>query len=293
MSKTYIVVLQYNNSEKTKQCLASLQRLRYLNAHLVIIDNGSREEEREAIEEYIEKHNLVCHFIAHKENRGFSGGMNPGIRYALKNNADYVMLLNNDTLVPPDILEKMIDTAENDRHIGIVGPIIDEGNHKTYGGAIQWLKPELKHLAQPSITYEPDFLTGACWLVGREVLKEIGLLDEDYFLYFEDVDYCMRVKKQGYTLALAHNVLISHAVSSTTKKYWDRNAIFRLHYRNALLFNRRYGPWWVKIILPFWAGYTILKQILKLILMPWKYKTSFGITAGVFDYYRGKFGAIR
>ncbi len=292
MPKVFLIILQYNNSAKTLECLRSVQKLKYLNLQVIVVDNGSKPEERRAIEDYLAKHNLAYYFIKNSQNKGYAGGNNTGIRYALKHNADYVAILNNDTVVPPSLIEKLLDIAERSSKVGIVSPIINEGTSKTYGGKITWLSPELHHITKPSVQREPDFLTGACWLIKKEVIENVGFIDERYFLYFEDADYCLRAQKAGYDIVLAHDTLIGHAISSTTKKYWEPSKIFRLHYRNSLLFNRLHGSAWVRMALPFWALYTTIKQLIKLIIMPWKYAISLGIIRGISDYYRSKFGPI-
>lgn len=350
-SKISTILVQYNNSSDVVKCLESLKQSDYLNLDIVIVDNASKQIEVDHIQQYlkINKSEFVSCLLSLVSNMGYSGGNNVGIKYALDHNADYVLILNPDTILEKDALSEMIKTAESDPQIGIVGPIINEKYRDMrcrdiYGGRIEWLKSELEHINENSpdklngapahseisginsggtdmfflqttakspaqekdvsaerrsyILRKNFFLTGACLLVRREIFERVGLFDERYFLYFEDVDLCMRVQNAGYQLAIAEKALLHHQVSATTSKLGAAR-LLRYHYRNAHLFNWKNGPFWAKFLLPFWSFWIIIKQLLKLVIG----RKSFGITQdkklisqeilmGVLDFYRGNFGKI-
>lgn len=297
-SKIYIVVLQYNNSHDTVKCLESVAQLDYPDFEVVVVDNNSRKEEQDRIREFLKSFPILnAKYLLLNTNTGYAGGNNLGIRHALEHGADYVLILNPDTEVEKNLLTKLVSKAESDKKTGIVGPVVDEsfdkaqdkGHKKIFGGRVQWLKPELQHISKPG---SAGFLTGACILVKREVFEVVGFFDERYFLYFEDADFCMRVKELGYKLVVAEDATIHHAVSASTNKLGSPR-LLRYHYRNAHLFNLKNGPWWAVLSLPFWSIFIIIRQLMKLVLLPSKRIVSLSIVRGVFDFYFWKFGKLR
>ena len=324
--KVQILVLQYNNSADTVKCLQSLKSLDYPNFAVVIIDNASLTEHRERIKEFLNsthpeklRNGAGYSLQTNHSNLGYSGGNNLGIKYALEGGADYVLVLNNDTTVSTDFLTKMIEIGGSDSKIGIVGPALDEGARAVCGGKIEWLKAELHHRDVQTTNYTllttrhslpinscliPHmldktnyrlqtgvYIPGAAMLIKRKVVEKIGLLDERYFLYFEDADYCLQARRAGYDLAVVPEAVIYHKVSSSTRELGAPTLLY-YHYRNALLFNARNGPLWAKLLLPFWSIFIIAKQLIKIVLLPQKRPASEAILRGVMDFYRGRFGPM-
>ncbi len=295
--RVVVIVVQYNHAEQTRACLESLKGLTYDHYGLIVVDNASRDEERHALGDYLANYPVPHTFVQSEVNGGYAGGNNLGIKLALEQarqggqGSDYVLILNNDTTVEPDLIEKLLATAESDPAIGIVGPIIDEGERKAYGGEISWLKAELEHnySANASQKNAPEFLTGACLLIPTKTIGEIGSFDERYFLYFEDADFCLRAGAAGYRLAICDEATIQHQVSASTGALGSA-LLLRLHYRNAHLFNLMHAPWYLKLVLPLWSFYVILKQLTKLVFMPATRPISQAIIAGIFDFYNADFG---
>jgi GT2 family glycosyltransferase len=290
-----VLILQYNNSDKTIKCLESLAVLRYQNFSVTVIDNASAEHEIQAVEEFIGgRVNSSIHFqlIRNQENLGYAGGNNVGITHAVANGTDYVLILNNDTVVKEEFLDTMIETAQ-EKKLDIVGAATQEDGGIAYHGEINWLRPELRHSTVP-ILYNKTrdiYIPGSALLVRSDVFKKIGLFDERYFLYFEDADFSMRAHKAGLQLGLLTAPLISHAVSSTTRSL-GASALLYYHYRNAHLFNLLHAPGEYKILLPFWSFWVIVKQLLKFVLRPSKRQASTMILQGVFDFYNDDFGRL-
>ena len=299
LKKIFIVILQYNNSHDTIKCLNSVKELNYPNFEVIIIDNASEIKHIEAVRFFLKNQTTVnCKLKTANSNLGYSGGNNVGIKYALEHGADYVLILNNDTTVEKDLLTKLANTSESDPEIGIVGPAIDEGNKSVCGGKVEWLKPELQHLKReenmPDSRFQiPDsmiYVPGAAMLIKREVIEKICLLDERYFLYFEDVDYCLRAQRAGYKLSISPEILLGHTPSSTTSTL-GAPLLLRYHYRNAHLFNWKNGQLWVKLVLPFWSIFIIIKQLTKISIGK-NPEISKAILAGVVDFYKNRFGKI-
>ena len=127
-------------------------------------------------------------------------------------------------------------------------------------------------------------------LIKKEVIKKIGLLDERYFLYFEDADYCVLARKADYELVIVPEARVDHAVSTSTNQLGSA-LLLRYHFRNAHLFNLKNGPWYVKLALPFWSFFIIIKQLIKLALGR-NTQISKAILSGVLDFYKNNLGKI-
>lgn len=301
-----MILVQFNNSGDVISCLESLKEQTFTKFEIIIVDNASNQAEIDSIIKYLESQAsvLVANFLPQKVNSGYSGGNNIGIKYALEHDADYILILNPDTTLEKTVLAEMVGVARSNSKIGIVGPVIDEGDRKIVGGKISWLKPELKHIEISSISnlriasmpllQNNYFLTGACLLIKREVFKKIGQptggFDERYFLYFEDADLCLRTRKAGYELAVAKNAILHHKVSATTSKLGSAR-LLRYHYRNAHLFNMKNAPLLTFVLLSFWSVGVIIKQLFKLTIGREK-QISKEILLGVVDFYLGRFGKI-
>lgn len=157
-------------------------------------------------------------------NGGFSFGNNVGIQYALaRNDADYILLLNNDTIVKSDFLTELLKGATSSSSIGITGAKIyyyDEPNKLWFNGGTfnEWFGrvAHIRKEIKKSTSY-CSFITGCCMLIKKEILLKVGLLDESYFMYVEDVDYCYTVREAGYKLNIAHDAVIWHKVGASNE----------------------------------------------------------------------------
>lgn len=297
-SKVQVVILQYNSSDLTTRCLDSVSKLDYDNFQVMVVDNKSEPEHLEKIKNKVLNLGAKYFLIEAPENKGYAAGNNLGIKYGLEKGAEYIFILNNDTIAPPDALARLVKRAGEDDFIGIVAPALDESEKMAYGGKIKWLKPELGHNYQfdkpeigENVWDNKIFISGAAMLVKKKVFDKIGLLDERYFLYFEDADFSMRAANAGFKLIVYPEISVAHETSGTTKKLGSP-LLLRYHYRNALLFNFKFGPIWAKILLPFWSLWIIIKQTVKMIFIPSRRLTSKEILYGVLDFYRRKYGKI-
>lgn len=221
--KIYIVVLNWNGFSDTKECLDSLKRIDYTNYEIIVVDNGSTDGSAQKIE----KDFPFVSLIKNKENLGFSKGNNIGIRKAMKYDTDYILLLNNDVIVDPKFLSELVRGAETDPKIGMANPKIyyyDRPNVIWYAGArfnniigssphIGWKEEDE---GQFDNKREPERLTGACMLIKKCVIKDVGYLNEDYFAIVEDSEFSIRVKRAGYKLLFVPESIIWHKVSSSS-----------------------------------------------------------------------------
>lgn len=247
-----IVILNWNRVADTLECLDSLVRMKYPSFSIVVVDNGSTDGSPEAIERWGSEQ-LPLTQIRNAENRGFVRGSNQGMRHALSTDTDYVFLLNNDTVVEPDALSLLIATAERSGDIGMVGPkvyqhgkgpVLDSAGTRT----ITWLAQgflvghgeEDRGQYDAAATAGMPYVTGTALLAKRAVLEKVGLMDEDYFCYFDDFDWGLRAREAGYRLLLVPEAVIQHKGSQTA----GFGSPFYVHHmvRSRILFARKNVP---------------------------------------------------
>ncbi len=245
-----IVILNWNRVADTLECLDSLVRMKYPSFSIVVVDNSSTDGSPEAIERW-GREQLPLTQIRNAENRGFVRGSNQGMRHALSTDTDYVFLLNNDTVVEPDLMKLLVAAAERSGDIGMVGPkvyqhgkgpVLDSAGTRT----ITWLAQGflLGHGEEDRGQYdhpgEMPYVTGTALLVKRAVLEEVGLMDEDYFCYFDDFDWGVKARKAGFKLLLEPRAVVHHKGSQTA----GFNSPFYVHHmvRSRILFARKNVP---------------------------------------------------
>ena len=249
--KVSIILLNWNNPDDTIECLESLKQITYPHYDIIVVDNHSTDDSIIKLESI---DNIFI--IKNDSNVGFAGGNNVGIEYALKKSADYVLLLNNDTVVDKDFLSNLIKKIQPEKEVGIVGGKIYyyDDPQKIWaagGGITKFAKRTFqygenkKDAGQFNTEKEVDFISGCCMLVRKEVFEKIGVLDKAYFMYYEDVDFCLRTKKY-FGIKYVPTATIWHKVSGTSIKS------FRDYYRMRnyfLLLNNRYEYSFIKIVL--------------------------------------------
>lgn len=220
----YIILLNYNGYKDTIECVRSIEKINYKNYNIVIVDNNSVDGSEEILKSEFEKYKI----IQTNSNRGFAGGNNIGIKYAINEGAQYVLLLNNDTLVEAEFLTNLIEETLKEKFkpgISIGKIYYNSGIKKIWyaGGGINYLKGETFQIGcgetdkgQYDMKKNVDFATGCMMLINKEVIEKVGYLLEDYFLYYEDTDYCVKVIKAGYKILYCPRSIIYHKVSAST-----------------------------------------------------------------------------
>jgi GT2 family glycosyltransferase len=234
-----IIIVNWNGLFDTKECLQSLGMLNYKNYKIIVVDNGSTESIQVLKQDF---KNVI--YLDINDNLGFSGANNLGIQKALEMGADAVWLLNNDTTVSPDSLNIMLSRLYSNEVIGVVCPKIyyyDEPDMLWFaGGEIIWHKGITVHNGQFKKSEEigndqdrqVNFATGCSLLIKVDVIKKVGFLSEEYFLYYEDTDYCCKVLKAGFQIYYCSKSIIWHKVSRSTTKssikdyYITRNNLY-------------------------------------------------------------------
>jgi hypothetical protein len=201
-----VVILNTNRREDTLACLASLRQSCYSDARLMVLDNASTDGSPEAIRAQFPEVQL----LPLTDNRGYAGNNNIGIRAALEQGADWVLVLNEDTLLDPDCLSALVQQGESDPRIGIVGPLVYHANEpgviQSAGGRLgrHWLAEHIGQnetdTGQFSTPCDVEWISGCAIMLRRALLEQIGLLDERFFYYWEETEWCLRASRAGWRI---------------------------------------------------------------------------------------------
>jgi len=243
-------VVTHEELALTSACLASVAEQVPAPAPVILVDNGSKRSNASAVVARFPEAVLVTSQV----NLGFAGGANLGIRRALAEGCDYVWLLNNDTVCEPGALATLLETAGSDERIAAVGSVLvrADGSERIEafgGGEVSLVLGLSRHTRMLRPDTGLDFLSGASLLLRCRALREVGALDEGYFLYWEDVDLSFRLRQAGWRLAVATGSRVVHAGGASIGYFsheWDRTFT-----RSAVRFFRRHAP---APLLPILAG---------------------------------------
>lgn len=247
MPSVYVSIINYNGYSDTIECVESLLKNSYDNIHIVIVDNKSSDQSVEELSQYYSTNEKIS-IIAADRNGGFSAGNNIVFQKAVEENADYILLLNNDTIVEPSFLSVMMEAAKGNER-AVVAPLILYNSARDliwYAGGEFDTRTGLSHhyfwnksVNEVSLQERKvSFISGCCCLIPISVVSKVGYMDERFFLYAEDVDYCCRMSSEGYEMLFVPQAVIYHKVSSSTNKSSDFSTA--LSTRNGLIVIDRY-----------------------------------------------------
>lgn len=224
--KVFILILNYNSCEETTNLLARLQELTYNNLKIIVIDNNSTDD---SVRKLVQ-HTGSIKLIRNRKNLGYAGGNNIGIEIAINEQADYIWILNPDIGLTPETLSILVDNMNKDNSLAAIGPRIcyHEKPDIIYsdGGLIFPEKgffvthknhnKNVKDLPANGMTLV-DYANGSAILIRTKTLQEIGKFREDFFLYYEETDWCLRAKRNGWHIATNSNAMAYH--KSSTKGF--------------------------------------------------------------------------
>ncbi|MBM3333655.1 glycosyltransferase family 2 protein [Candidatus Sumerlaeota bacterium] len=291
----YVVVLNFNTRDATLQLIESLKRLVYPNVHIVVVDNGSKDNCAAVVSERWPEIKV----FALPNNLGHGAGFNVGIRYALDSGADYVLPINSDMVADPRLVDELVDVAEKDPSYGMIASRIYVGappsDEVQYNGGHYSLwtgfsdgdnrgehhgRDEMLELRE--VTFTPD-----CCLVPARVLRKIGLLDESLFCYSEDVDWSVRAIRAGYKIMMTPRAVIWHVEVRAVPNAWR----YRMCTRNLFLVHWRYARWYhhltaVPYILLRWVLYMSFREVLHR-----RWTEAAALWKGLIDAFRGRTGS--
>lgn len=264
-----IIVLTWNQRDVTLDCLDSLKKMDYPAEclDLIVVDNGSADGTAQAIRDRFE----AVTVLENTTNLGFAAGNNVGIRYAMECGVDYIMLLNNDTIVATKMLTRLIDSSKTKPSVGIVTPKIyyyDEPERiwcagasvNWYNGSSMRLQAEEIDPKQDTEPYYVDFASGCAICLKREVIDRIGLLDSRFFIYYEETDWCIRASNAGWSTLYVPTAYLWHKVSAamgTTSPATD----YYMN-RNVLLFLAKNQRGWKRAVILLHVGIRSLMTII-------------------------------
>ncbi|MER2511537.1 MAG: glycosyltransferase family 2 protein [Nitrosomonas ureae] len=239
-----IIILTWNQRDLTLDCLESLAEMDYPSDRLqiIVVDNGSRDDTVVAIRDLFP----YITVLENGDNLGFAEGNNVGIRYALQGPAEYIMLLNNDTVVDAQMLSILLQTAQQDTRIGVVTPKIyyydDPKRIWCAGASIDWRSGgSIRRQAEQidsnidDVLQDVDFASGCAMCWRRQAIVQIGLLDPRFFIYYEETDWCVRVQRAGWRIVYQPQAHLWHRISAAmgtaspaTDYYMTRNLVLFL-----------------------------------------------------------------
>jgi len=305
MKKVSLVIINWNRPKDTLECLKSVEKsnIDRFKLQIITVDNNSSDNSVELIIKELtrikKRSGITSEIIVNDKNLGFAEGNNVGMRHAVNHGADYVLLLNNDTVVDKNLIKNLLQAAKKYPHAGAISPKIYfakgfEFHKKRYaakekgkviwyaGGDFDWGNVygtnhgvDKVDKGQFEKSKETDFATGACVLFPTKALKEVGYLNANYFMYFEDVQLSLRMKNRGWRIMYAPKAFLWHKVSQSSKIGSNLNDYYLT--RNRLIFGMRYADMRARIAL--------YKESLRFILKGRKWQK-----IGVRDFYLRRFG---
>jgi len=296
MPSVFIILLNWNRAKDTLECIRSLESSDYPNLSTLVVDNGSIDDSLSILRR-LRKRIIL---IETGENLGFSGGNNLGIKYALEHNADYVLLLNNDALIAPDALSKMVAVAESDKSIGIVTPkihfhplrdLIWAAGTKYYGWCMTSCLNGYGEEDVGQYDCERDLVwpTGCAMLIKKEVLTEVGSLNDELFAVGEDLDYGLRTIKQGYRIRYVPSAVVWHKESVSAGGHDAPQYVF-YQTRNLVVLQRHWAKNVLHLLLAQMIAFLHLGKRILLFVLHGKWRSIAGLLYGWRDGYINRLG---
>jgi GT2 family glycosyltransferase len=291
--KVCVVLLNWNGRDDTLACLDSLRLSDYPHLEIVVVDQGSQD----GLVEVLRQRGSHVKLFASEVNLGFTGGNNQGIRYGLESGADYIMLLNNDTIVDRHCISELVHAAESNPAAGALGPKIyqcDESNRIWSLGGIVDFSENVGQMrgygridrGQFDALTEVDFISGCAVMVHREVVEAVGLLNEEFYPgYYEDADWGMRIRAAGYVNLVVPSAKIWHKASASTGGDYNPTSKYLMGH-HAVVFMRKYAKWhqWVR-----WFIFAVLGLPLLFVVRAFqgKGRSVWAKALGIRDGFRG------
>jgi GT2 family glycosyltransferase len=234
------VLVNWQQPERTLAAIAAL-RAQTVRPSIVVVDNGSGDGSIDRLRAGLGDDVTL---IAQPRNAGFGGGCNPGMRYAIANDADFVWLINNDAVPAPDCLERVLASARLEAS-ALIGCRLTDPAHPVndHAGSVMAADTlSCRAFLDPGAIDDAQFawLTAASLLIPAATIRQVGGFDENFFMYWEDADYCMRARSAGFRLAVAADALVTHAAGTSSAS--DTTNRYRWHYQSLRYWLSKHHP---------------------------------------------------
>jgi GT2 family glycosyltransferase len=294
-----IILVNLNSYTDTSLCLRSLETMTYPNAEIIVVDNGSNDTSGERLRTEFPN---VTH-IRSNENTGFTGGNNIGIEYAMSHGCDHVLLLNNDTFITPSFLEPLVERLQSEANIAAVSGKIyyypasigDRENIIWYAGAFQKWHTGYHHIGvleedkgQFEMPMQTPYASGCLMLMNGEIVRKLGVLSKEYFIYWEESDWCMRAKAIGYTCWYEPKSVIYHNFTNAPLGK-ERPFYMYMQFRNSFIFAKRHFHGLLKLRHHLFYPLYMLYYFLTLLKSGNKAGAK-AMVLGIIDYFKGYSG---
>lgn len=292
----YIVILNHSHREDTFSCVASVLSSYYGNFKVILLDSAT---EGESVETLYKKYPQV-QIISLTQNLGYAGNNNIGIRAALEQGAEWVLLLNNDTILDASCLSMLIEAGEQDNAIGIVGPMVyhfDQPDVIQSAGGLLGKNWEGTHAGENQrdsgqfrSVRQVDWISGCAILVRRALIEDVGALDPDYFLYWEETEWCIRARCSGWQIVHVPQAKLWH--KGVSQDYQPRPYVTYYMTRNFLhTLSKHKAPVTVRLS----ALINVLRTLVSWSINPkWRYKRDHrdALWRGLIDYFHRRIGPM-
>ena len=287
----WILLLNYNRYDDTIECVESIRNISYINYKVLIVDNFSTDNSYRKLKNNFKDIEIIVTY----DNLGYTGGVNYGIQHLKKYSPDYILLLNNDTIVTKSFLENLVETLDgNSKAAAACGTILCAHDQESIwyasGEIIRWRGLAVhfhkeKKFSSLNIrsSKKTDFITGCMILLKVKYLDAIGLEDDRFYMYLDDIEYSIRIQKKGFELLYVYNSIIYHKVLG------EKENPFKLYYsvRNRLLLITTSFSGVIKITAKFYFLIVIISKIIY-----WRFFNKLFYKAAIFgliDYFKKKF----
>jgi GT2 family glycosyltransferase len=289
-----VVILNTNRRDDTLECLNSLSSSTYSNLSIMVLDNASTDGSVEAIQECCPSVQIV--FLA--DNNGYAGNNNVGIDMAWQQGAGWILVLNEDTILSPDCIDLLVAAGESDPKVGIVGPMVYHNDEpdviQSAGGVMDSLwrtyhaGQNQKDQGQYDKVRPVEWITGCGLMIRRETIAEIGLIDERFFYYQEEIEWCLRARSSGWKILHVPQAKLWH--KGVQREYSPSANVTYYKIRNRfLLIKKHHAP--LHVLAAAWTG--TIRTLMSWTLNPrWRSKRDHrdAMVAGIRDYWAQRWG---
>jgi GT2 family glycosyltransferase len=265
-----VIILNWNKKHDTLECLRSVSNIRVPSGYrldIIVVDNGSRD----GSVSFLKQRFPDALYCEHATNAGYAGGNNIGITEALTRKCSFILILNNDVVVDPDLVAELLSAMSRDRTVGIAGAVnyyyARRNTIQFSGGHIEWSRGNIYDITrhrddtgQFPRYRSVDTVAGSCMLIRREVIEKIGFMDERYFLNFEETDLCCRARRAGYRVVTCMKARLWHKVSLSFGRYAHTNMVDYFITRNKPLFLWKNSP---RSYVPLSLAYHLFDTVIK------------------------------